>query len=57
VAIAVFFFFGTLLGGLVPSLDNGGSWQSHVFGFAAGVFAGWLLHPRTARRRAAETAG
>ena len=51
VAIAVFFFFGTLLGGLLPSLDNGVSWQSHVFGFAAGVFAAWLLHPRSPRRR------
>jgi len=52
IAVLVVFFFGTLLGGLLPSLDNGVSWQSHVFGFAAGVLAAWLLHPRPSRRPA-----
>jgi membrane associated rhomboid family serine protease len=46
VALLVFFFFGTLLGGLLPSLDQGVSWQSHLFGFLAGILVGWLLHPR-----------
>jgi membrane associated rhomboid family serine protease len=49
VAVLVFFFFGTLLGGLLPSLDSGVSWQGHVSGFVSGVLAGWLLHPRHPR--------
>ena len=45
-AIALLVFFGTLLGSLLPSVDRQTAWQSHVCGFAAGVFVGWLLHPR-----------
>ena len=46
VAVLVVFFFGTLLGGLLPSVGSDISWQAHVAGFAAGVFAAWLMHPR-----------
>jgi membrane associated rhomboid family serine protease len=48
-AVAVLFFFGTLLYGLLPTLHAHLSWQSHVCGFLAGVLAGALLHPRGAR--------
>ena len=50
-AIALLVFFGTLLGSLLPEADTHVSWQSHVCGFAAGVFVGWLLHPRQQRVR------
>lgn len=46
VAALVLFFFGTLLSGLLPSLDSNVSWQSHVCGFVAGIVAGGVLHPR-----------
>jgi membrane associated rhomboid family serine protease len=39
-------FFGTLLLGLLPSLNSDVSWQAHICGFAAGIGAGALLHPR-----------
>jgi membrane associated rhomboid family serine protease len=45
-AVLVVFFFGTLLGGLFPSVGADVSWQAHVAGFAAGVLAAWLMHPR-----------
>ena len=47
-AVALLVFFGTLLGSLLPTVDTHVSWQSHLCGFLAGVFVGWLLHPRTA---------
>lgn len=43
-AIAVLFFFGTLLSGLVPDFNSRVSWQAHVCGFAAGVVVAALLH-------------
>ncbi|MGI8760197.1 MAG: rhomboid family intramembrane serine protease [Jatrophihabitantaceae bacterium] len=46
VAVLVLFFFGALLGSLLPSFDSQVSWQSHACGFGAGVVAGALLHPR-----------
>jgi membrane associated rhomboid family serine protease len=46
VAIVVLIFFGTLLFGLFPSINSDVSWQAHVCGFAAGIGAGALLHPR-----------
>jgi membrane associated rhomboid family serine protease len=46
VAVLVLIFFGTLLFGLFPTLNSNVSWQAHVSGFAAGVAAGALLHPR-----------
>ena len=45
-AVALLLFFGTLLGSLLPTVDARVSWQSHICGFLAGVFVGWLLHPR-----------
>lgn len=48
-AIGLLLFFGTLLGSLLPASDTHVSWQSHLCGFAAGVFVGWLLHPRVGR--------
>lgn len=48
VAVVVLVFFGTLLNGLLPSLHSNVSWQAHVCGFAAGVLAGAVLHPRRA---------
>jgi membrane associated rhomboid family serine protease len=51
VAVAVLFFFGTLLFGLFPTLRSGVSWQAHVCGFVAGVAAGALLHPRGGEMR------
>lgn len=45
-AVLVLLFFGSLLFGLFPTLHSGVSWQAHLCGFAAGVGAGALLHPR-----------
>ncbi len=49
VAVLVLFFFGTLLSSVLPSFDSNVSWQSHACGFAAGIAAGALLHPRRSR--------
>jgi membrane associated rhomboid family serine protease len=46
VAVVVLVFFGTLLNGLLPSFNSNVSWQAHVCGFAAGIAAGAVLHPR-----------
>jgi membrane associated rhomboid family serine protease len=51
VAVAVLFFFGTLLFGLFPTLNSDVSWQAHVCGFIAGIAAGGLLHPRGGEMR------
>jgi len=48
-AVAVAFFFSGLFAGLLPSINSKSSWQAHVCSFAAGIVAGWLLHPRGAR--------
>ncbi|MDQ2747921.1 MAG: rhomboid family intramembrane serine protease [Actinomycetota bacterium] len=48
VAVVVLLFFGTLLNGLLPSFHSNVSWQAHVCGFAAGIVAGAVLHPRRA---------
>lgn len=50
VAVAVLFVFGTLLGGVLPTVDGNVSWQAHVCGLAAGIVCGWLLHRRRAVR-------
>jgi membrane associated rhomboid family serine protease len=56
-AVALLLFFGTLLGSLLPTVDANVSWQSHICGFVAGVFVGWVLHPRrTAKGRAVRRA-
>jgi membrane associated rhomboid family serine protease len=51
-AVAVLFFFGTLLFGMFPTLHSDTSWQAHVCGFAAGVVVAFVLHPRQVRPRA-----
>lgn len=51
VAVLVLIFFGTLLFGLIPSINSDVSWQSHLCGFATGVGVGALLHPRSAQPR------
>jgi membrane associated rhomboid family serine protease len=48
-AVAVAFFFSGLFAGLLPSINSESSWPPHVCSFAAGVVAGWLLHPRGVR--------
>ena len=53
VAVLVLFFFGTLLGTLLPGLGHGESWIVHACYFAAGILAGAMLHPRTRRQRGA----
>lgn len=45
-AAGVLLFFGTLLGGLLPTVSPAVSWQSHLCGFGAGVVLGAALHPR-----------
>ena len=49
-AVVVLTFFGTVLGGLLPSAGSGVSWQAHLCGVLAGVAAGAPLHPRRARK-------
>jgi membrane associated rhomboid family serine protease len=46
VAVLVLVFFGTLLGGLLPTRDSSVSWQSHVCCAVVGIATAWLLHPR-----------
>lgn len=50
-AVMLLVFFGTLLGGLLPTGDDHVSWQSHVCGAAVGVAVAWLLHPRKGSTR------
>lgn len=45
-ALTVLFFFGALLGSLLPSFDGNATWEAHAAGFVAGVAVGWALHPR-----------
>lgn len=45
--------FGGLFSGLIPTVHSNVAWQAHVAGFAAGVGAGWLLHPRKGSTRRA----
>ena len=45
-AVGVLVFFGTLLGGLLPTVSPTVSWQSHLCGFGAGVLLGGVRHPR-----------
>ena len=46
------FFFGGLFGGLTPTVHSDVSWQANLSGFAAGIGAAWLLHPRKGSARA-----
>jgi membrane associated rhomboid family serine protease len=46
-AVLVLVFFGGLLAGLLPgSTSSSTSWASNLCGFAAGLLAGAVLHPR-----------
>jgi membrane associated rhomboid family serine protease len=51
-AIFALFFFGGLFGGLLPNVHSEVAWQAHVCGFAAGVVAGWVIHPAKGSNRA-----
>lgn len=42
IAMAVIFFYGTMLFGMLPS-DQHISFEGHIFGALAGVFAAWFL--------------
>ena len=55
VAVVVLFFFGTLLGKLLPSFDTATSWQSHLCGFLTGIAVAAVLHPRRARGQQGST--
>lgn len=50
VAAVLLFLWGGMLAGLLPG-DPGVSWQGHLFGALAGLFAAWSL-ARADRRRA-----
>lgn len=53
VALVLLFYWGGVLWGLIPGQPQI-SWQAHVFGALAGVFAAWFAAARAvARRRAA----
>lgn len=47
----VLLLFGSLLGGLVPSVHAREPWQLHPSGFLAGLAVSALLHRRSRRRR------
>jgi len=49
VAVGGLFFFGTYLGGLLPSFDKHASWQSHACSFVTGIGVAAVLHPRVRR--------
>jgi membrane associated rhomboid family serine protease len=44
-AVAILVAYGSMLWGMLPG-QMGISWQSHLFGFFAGIFAAWLLVKR-----------
>ena len=45
-AVVVFFLWGGILLGVLPG-QEGVSWQGHLFGALAGVFAAWLVARRS----------
>jgi membrane associated rhomboid family serine protease len=49
-ALVALIYFGSLLGGLLPTVRHDISWQGHICGFAAGLLVAWLLDLQ--RRRA-----
>ncbi len=49
-SLAVLGLYGGMVWGVLPS-HPGVSWESHLFGFAAGVFAAWLTRSRRAPAR------
>ena len=46
--VVLLFFFGGLLLGVLPG-QPGVSWQGHLFGALAGIFAAWLVARRSRR--------
>ena len=50
VGLLVFFFYGSLLWGLLPR--PGISWQGRAFGAVGGVVAAWVIHRRPAKKDA-----
>ncbi len=48
IALAVLFFYGGLIWGVLPGVP-GVSWQAHIGGAAGGMLAAWLLHGRRPR--------
>lgn len=42
ISVLVAFFYGTMVWGVLPSQPYI-SWESHLFGFIAGLFLAWLL--------------
>lgn len=49
VSVAVLLLYGTALLGVLPGTPHV-SWQGHLFGFAGGVLAAWVLRRRRNRR-------
>lgn len=49
-SLVVLFLYGGMLWGVLPN-DPRVSWESHLFGFAAGVLAAWLLRDQPAPPR------
>lgn len=56
VAVAVLFFYGGLIWGVLPGA-SGVSWQAHLGGAVGGVLAAWLLHRRQAVRPGSARSG
>jgi membrane associated rhomboid family serine protease len=52
IGMAVIFFYGTMLFGMLPS-DQPISFEGHIFGAVAGVFAAWFLSRKKPLPRAA----
>lgn len=46
ISVAVAFFYGTMVWGVLPSRPFV-SWESHLFGFIAGLVLAWYLKPKS----------
>ena len=45
IALGLLVLYGSMIFGIFPG-ESGVSWQSHFFGFAAGIIAAWAMFPR-----------
>lgn len=55
IGLIIFITYGaSMVFGMLPQ-SNGVSWQGHLFGFAGGVVAAWLLHRRRAKTESKKT--